>query len=151
MLTLQTRRPWPAAVNRWMHAPQLDRPQYILVNDEQVQAVDPLDKLYWALGRAGCLTIVDAKKLHAGSIAPGSPRLVFHEVPEAARDRFLQLAAEVTGARICYSKSCTTLVTMFALRSAVGSHHQLCHLRKSAHTYAFYTTDSACLVSLQHP
>jgi hypothetical protein len=92
--------PWPAAVNYWMAAPKLDRSLYILVHDDQVQAADPDDKLYFALSLACCLSIVDAKKLNAESTS-GSRR-VFRDVPEAARDRFLQLVhnTEVTGTRM---------------------------------------------------
>jgi hypothetical protein len=100
MLTLaiaDATTPWSAAVNYWMDAPKLDRPLYILVNDEQVQAADPHDMLYWSLSRSGFLTSVDAKKLHAES-AFGTTRL-FRDVPGAALDRFLQLVqdTEVTG------------------------------------------------------
>ena len=83
-----------------MNAPGIDRPLYILINDEQVQAADPDDKLYWSLARSGSLSIVNAKTLHAES--PFGTTKLFREVPEAALDRFLQLVqtTEVTGTRM---------------------------------------------------
>jgi hypothetical protein len=44
----------------------MDRPLYLLVHDEQVQAADPEDKLYISLTRSwDCRTIAHAKALSA--------------------------------------------------------------------------------------
>jgi hypothetical protein len=87
-----------------------------------VQAADPVDMLYWQLCFSGCLTIVDAKMLHAKSIARNSSRAVFHDVPEAARDRFLQLLynAEVTGTQFQFQHK-PAFGLLFALRIAFVS------------------------------
>jgi hypothetical protein len=123
MLTLaiaDATTPWPAAVNWWMDAPKSDRPLYMLVNDEQVQAADPLDMLYWSLSRSSCLTIVDAKTVHAESTY-GSTRL-FCDVPAAALDRFLRLVhnAEVTGTRL-HALCPTMAVSSYARFVMIGA------------------------------
>jgi hypothetical protein len=80
----------------------MDRPLYLLVHDEQLQAADPEDKLYISLTRSfDCRTIAHAKALSAEGEALLVQGSLFERVPEAALDRFLQLvtAAELSGER----------------------------------------------------
>jgi hypothetical protein len=80
----------------------MDRPLYLLVHDEQVQAADPEDKLSISLTRSwDCRTIAQAKALSAEGDTIMHKGALFDGVPEAALDRFLQLvtAAELSGER----------------------------------------------------
>eukprot|EP00953_Heterococcus_sp_UTEX-ZZ885_P011683 6760-Heterococcus_DN1.PRE.3 len=85
----------------------MDRPLYLLLHDDQVQAADPEDKLYYSIaGRCVCRTIAEAKALSAQGRALLNKGAVFEGVPEAALDRFLQLvtAADLSEADL-YSAS----------------------------------------------
>jgi hypothetical protein len=59
---------------------------YLLIHDEQLQAVDPDDMLYEAMGAS--ITVVAAKQLNPYT-KKCYGKLIFDGVPVAARDRFL--------------------------------------------------------------
>jgi hypothetical protein len=83
----------------------MDKPLYLLVHDEQVQAADPEDKLYTSIQRSStCRTIAQAKALSTEGKALMAAGAVFEGVPEAALDRFLRLvtAAELSGEHAWY-------------------------------------------------
>jgi hypothetical protein len=96
-----------AVIDTWDEALQItdctapmDRPLYLLINDEQVQAADPQDKLYYSLVRSwDCRTIAQAKAFSTEGTALLNKGGLYEGVAEAALDRFLQLvtAAELTG------------------------------------------------------
>jgi hypothetical protein len=78
----------------------MDRPLYLLVHDEQVQAADTEDKLYRALNRCwDCRTVAGAKAHNAQGKALLHEGALFAGVTEAALERFLQVvtAAELSG------------------------------------------------------
>ena len=85
----------------------IDRPLYLLVHDEQVQAADPEDKLYSSLHCSRACRTVAAAKAHSalGKEALLHEGALFQGVPEAAVDRFLQLvtAAELSGTHMLYN------------------------------------------------
>eukprot|EP00953_Heterococcus_sp_UTEX-ZZ885_P005206 3280-Heterococcus_DN1.PRE.4 len=95
--------PWEPALCVVDCVAPMDRPLYLLLHDDQVQAADPEDKLYYSIaGRCVCRTIAEAKALSAQGRALLTKGAVFEGVPEAALDRFLQLvtAADLSEADV---------------------------------------------------
>jgi hypothetical protein len=107
---------WDPAFRITEYFVAMDKPLYLLVHDQQVQAADPEDKLYMSIQRSStCRTIAQAKALSTEGRAPLLVEgALFDGVPEAALDRFLQLvtAAELSGEHAWYRVSVTLMIVI---------------------------------------